>query len=321
MAARHLLVAGEKASLCTVAARFGLPIITRVTRIESENVTYLLEGRSRSGGSVSQMVVRRYRPGYHSREAIAVELELQQAARHAGISEVPAVRETGDGEYLVEEDGHCYAAFDHLGGEEPPPEALVVHARAIGRLAARLAQVGSTLGARARARFAWDETALGRWGELSSPGPATRRAVVEITEALRQARGEVPMALRHADLRAANLRVADGALIGVLDFDDCGRTFAGFDIAASVSFLEEDRALVAEFAHLWREGYEEVSVLAPCEWALVPHLVMLRRLLLDAWLASHPQAEVPGVERGAFAAGTERIAAWYVEGALGLEGA
>jgi len=299
------------AEVCRVAARFGFEELARGVRHESENTTYLLEGRDGA-----RLVLRRYRPGYHARAAIEVELAYQQAARAAGIVEVPEVLEDQQGHTLVASHGSLYAAFAHAEGDEPEPEALRGLAPSLGRMAARLGQVGREMEAVAEVRFAWDDTALGRWGPLSAPGAATMEAMAVVRRRLARARQELPRTLRHADLRPANLKVLDGRIVAVLDFDDCGRTFAGFDLAASLSFLEADRALVAQFAPDWREGYEQVEPLLPEEWAVVGDLIMLRRLLLSAWLVSHPHAEVPGVAPREYLAGTEELAESYLAGGI-----
>lgn len=285
--------------------------ISRAMRLESENVTYILDD-----GDGPSAVLRRYRPGYHTEESIRAELAFQRAARAAGMHEVPAIREDATGMTLVEHGGAWWASFEYLRGEEPGVEMLPGLAFVIGREAALLGRVGGGLGDVAASRFAWDETALGRWGRITAPGPATRAALREVQDALRATHGQRPMTLRHADLRLANLLVLEGELVGVLDFDDCGHTFAGFDFAATVSFLEEDAGLLREVAAAWRAGYETVETLGEQEWALVPHLVMLRRLTLAAWLESHPRAIVPGVDRRGFGSGTETVARRYLEGVL-----
>jgi Ser/Thr protein kinase RdoA (MazF antagonist) len=95
--------------------------------------------------------------------------------------------------------------------------------------------------------------------------------------------------LIHGDLRLANLLV-DGPRLRVIDFDDCGFGWFLYDFAAAVSFFEHDPRVPALMA-AWVEGYRRRGTLAAEDVAILPALVLLRRMLLLAWVASH--AETP----------------------------
>ena len=120
--------------------------------------------------------------------------------------------------------------------------------------------------------------------------------------------------LIHGDMRRANLLEHEGAL-AVIDFDDCGFGWFGSDLAAALSFIEhtpEAPDLVAS----WLDGY--ASVAEPTDVELVPSFVMLRRLLLTAWIASHRPADPTGELGAAFTAGTCALAEDYLAGRGGL---
>jgi Ser/Thr protein kinase RdoA (MazF antagonist) len=91
--------------------------------------------------------------------------------------------------------------------------------------------------------------------------------------------------LIHADMRLANLLV-DGDDVLLIDFDDCGPSWYMYDFATTVSFIE-DHPRVPELRDAWVRGYRTVAELDAASEAELQTLVMLRRLLLVAWIGSH----------------------------------
>lgn len=103
--------------------------------------------------------------------------------------------------------------------------------------------------------------------------------------------------LIHADMRLANLLV-EGDILKLLDFDDCAYSWHLFDLAASLSFIEA-RPDVPDLIAAWIEGYRAASTAYPLEeadMAVIPSLIMMRRLQLTAWLATrHDSDPVPAL--------------------------
>ena len=103
--------------------------------------------------------------------------------------------------------------------------------------------------------------------------------------------------LIHADMRLANLLV-EGDILKLLDFDDCAYSWHLFDLAASLSFIE-GRPDVPDLIAAWLEGYRAASTAHPLEeadMAVIPSLIMMRRLQLTAWLATrHDSDPVPAL--------------------------
>ena len=103
--------------------------------------------------------------------------------------------------------------------------------------------------------------------------------------------------LIHADMRLANLLV-EGDTLKLLDFDDCAYSWHLFDLAASLSFIEA-RPDLADLIAAWLEGYRAASTAHPLEEAdvaVIPSLIMMRRLQLTAWLATrHDSDPVPAL--------------------------
>ncbi len=96
--------------------------------------------------------------------------------------------------------------------------------------------------------------------------------------------------LIHCDMRLANLLV-DGQKVKVIDFDDCGFSWFLYDCATTVSFFEHEPE-VPELIAAWVRGYRRVGELSADEEAEIPTFVMLRRLLLVAWIGSHSETEL-----------------------------
>jgi Ser/Thr protein kinase RdoA (MazF antagonist) len=116
-------------------------------------------------------------------------------------------------------------------------------------------------------------------------------------------------------MRMANLLVSpDTETITVIDFDDCGFSWYLFDLAASLSFIEH-LDVVGELVAAWRSAYTRYAPLSAADVAMIPTLVMLRRLMLVAWLGTHPHsdavASIPDYARASL-----RLADDYLSGAL-----
>ncbi len=104
--------------------------------------------------------------------------------------------------------------------------------------------------------------------------------------------GQTPdrFGLVHADMRLANLLV-HGDDTYVIDFDDCGFSWYLYDLATALSFIEH-YPQVPELVDSWLTGYRRVLPLSAEEEAEIPTFVMLRRLLLVAWIGSHADTDL-----------------------------
>lgn len=272
----------------------------------SENATFRVE----AGGRVAALRV--HRPGYHSRAAIESELAWAAALRaDAGIV-TPRPIPARDGrlvtEVAVDGDVRQVVLFEWLPGREPADAEYAGRFEQLGELTARMHEHALTWRPPAGfTRFRWDEPALlgpaprwGRWADGIGVGPAEVAVLDAAADLVRRrlhAYGTPPerFGLAHADLRAANLLVDgdDGADIAVIDFDDSGHTWRFYDAATAVSFREHDPR-VPEWMDAWSRGYRGVRALPAADAAELPTFVMLRRLVLVAWLGSHADTELAG---------------------------
>ena len=116
--------------------------------------------------------------------------------------------------------------------------------------------------------------------------------------------------LIHCDLRLANLLI-DGGAVKVIDFDDCGFGWTMYDAATPVSFYEHEPQVPA-LIESWKVGYRRVLPLSTEDEAEIPTFVMLRRLLLVAWIGSHHETDLAKSMGVAYTEGT----VWLCEGYL-----
>jgi Ser/Thr protein kinase RdoA (MazF antagonist) len=78
-----------------------------------------------------------------------------------------------------------------------------------------------------------------------------------------------------------------------------------------VSFIEDTPEAEAMIAG-WLAGYRETRELPVEHLDMIPSFVMLRRLQLTAWVASHAQADSAIAFADGFAEGTARLAQRYL---------
>jgi Ser/Thr protein kinase RdoA (MazF antagonist) len=106
--------------------------------------------------------------------------------------------------------------------------------------------------------------------------------------------------------------LVDQDKVKVIDFDDCGFSWFMYDFATAVSFME-DHPSVPELRDAWVRGYRSEARLDAAAEAELQTFVMLRRLLLVAWIGSHHTFAPEAAELGAgFTAGTCALAEEYL---------
>lgn len=297
-----------------VAPRTRLDLLTI-----SENATF-----KATDTGMGDLVFRVHRPDYHTRAEIESELAWIAVLRAGGEIRTPRP--------IPLRDGSLIAAFDHAGstrhvvafeflpGREPAEgDDLAGWFRKLGAIHAGLhAQSRAWRRPPGFIRKAWTfETTLGAaplWGDwraalgLTLEGRHILERTAQVLERELAAIGtaEASFGLIHADLRLANLLV-DGDTLALIDFDDCGLSWFLYDFAAAISFIEHE-PYVPELMAAWIAGYRTRAPLSQEEVEQLPVFIMLRRMLLTAWVASHaetPTAQSMGV---AYTAGTVALA-------------
>jgi len=275
--------------------------------------------------------LRVHRPGYHSLGDIKSELSWMAALRtRAGLA-TPIALSGIDGN-LVQEIGLGGAVkrfavlFEFEEGEEPQESKdLTTPFRQLGGLAARChAHAEKWEFPQNFSRLTWDADTIlnsdAHWGDWrKGPGVTAEIETVltsgeaEIKKRLAEyGKARSRFGLIHADMRLANLLIHKGET-KLIDFDDCGFGWFGYDFAAAISFFE-DGELVPELFESWLEGYREARVLEQADIAIVDTLILLRRYALLAWIGSHNETELAVGLAQNFAGGTQGLVRRYLAG-------
>jgi Ser/Thr protein kinase RdoA (MazF antagonist) len=277
----------------------------------SENEIYRVDA---PGGR--RWALRLQRPGYQSKKSLASEIAWLVALRRDGVVATPIpvagrngelIQSVGDSRYVV--------GFEWVEGCEPRIEMDLRECfRSLGAITAQMHVHSRTWQPpEGFERFTWDfEATLGdspRWGRWRD-GLGMNTSMLDLfgraAELIRQrlaryGSGPDRFGLAHCDLRLANLLLSGGE-VKVIDFDDCGFGWYMYDAATPLSFYEH-LPQAAGLLGQWLEGYRTVSPVSQAEEEEIPTFVMLRRLLLVAWVSSHTET---GLARSLGAGYTEQ---------------
>ena len=301
------IIEAMRAELSTALPRWGMSARATLAFLShSENTTFLAEDPLAG----QRIVLRVQRIGYHSPAEIVSELSWIAALIADEVIATPRPLPDRDGLLLcsVPHNGSIrhVVAFEHMSGHEPDQSAsLPIWFRKLGTLTARLhGHSRSWKRTPDFQRKTWDFDAMlgvrplwGDWRAGLGLRDPERQLLQKVADALAQrlrAYGQQSQrfGLVHADLRLANLLV-DGERLGIIDFDDCGFSWFFYDFAAAVSFMEHE-PVIAELRQAWLEGYRTIAAVSKEDEAMLPVFVMLRRILLTAWIASHADTETAG---------------------------
>jgi Ser/Thr protein kinase RdoA (MazF antagonist) len=314
-------------------AAYGLPPDAGLELVSlSENATFRVHAPDGA-----RYALRVQRPGNHPTDAVRSELAWVAALHAEGVVRTPAVVPARDGSALVEVGGTPCVLFGWVDGDHPREDRLEpARFEQLGGLAARLHRHAR----RWRrppwfTRPSWDADGClgpaprwGRWQDGVGVGPGEREVLGRAADLLRRrldAFGTGPdrFGLVHADMRAANLLLAphDGSSpadgpddVVLLDFDDCGYGWFLYDLGAALSFVEHSPQ-VPELVAAWAAGYRREAPLGADEEAELASFVLLRRLVLVAWLGSHRDADLARVLGAGFTAGACDLAEAYLSAA------
>jgi Ser/Thr protein kinase RdoA (MazF antagonist) len=290
----------------------------------SENATFRLQDCL----SGLDLVIRVHRPDYNSETEILSELAWIDALRRDAVVTTPRPIPAHNGSLLQTfSDGASerhVVAFEYMSGMEPDAGSdLVKWYGALGQITARLHRHSRVWRRPVHfKRKIWDfDRILGanaHWGPwqaalgLTTDGADILQRTHDRLAAQTQAYGEGAdrFGLVHCDMRTANLLV-DNDRLGVIDFDDCGFSWFAYDFAAAVSFMEHD-PLIPDLMAAWVAGYRQEAPLAAEHEAALPMFVMLRRMQLTAWIASHAETPTAQSLGEAYTGGTVELAERYL---------
>jgi Ser/Thr protein kinase RdoA (MazF antagonist) len=306
-------------------AEYGLPPDSALQLLNlSENATYAVEDAATGARSI----LRVHRQNYHLPHQIGSELDWLDALRDDGDITVPTVLPAADGRRVVTvnvngTDRHI-VHFAMVAGTEPDEETVTVDDfHTLGQITAALHEHSHAWTRPSGfSRFSWDwehslgdEPRWGRWQDADGVGRQEHDLLDRAARLLQQrltdyGSGPDRFGLVHADLRLANLLV-DGSTITVIDFDDCGFGWFFYDFGTAVSFIEDDPAL-PQWLDSWITGYCTRRSIAAADVEMLPSFVLLRRLMLLAWMGTHSHSKESRTKAITYAQGSCTLAERYL---------
>lgn len=294
----------------------------------SENHTFRIDAPG-----APPFMLRVHRPEYQTVRSIGSELDWLMALHRDTRLPIPEPLAGRDGEILQHfftpsGQSHHGVLFRYIEGAEPSPESNLVELFGVlGDYAAQMhLHVIDWTPPAGFERQVWNAASIldadGLWGDWrTAPGvdDAIEPVLDTLCDALRRRLAEYGTGpdrygLIHADMRLGNLLV-DGDKVSLIDFDDCGFCWFGYDFAAAISFHETHRAIPA-LKEAWIEGYRAIRPLDEQDIAMLDALVMLRRMALLAWIGSHAETHLAQSHMNGFARGTADLAERFLRGPI-----
>ncbi|MCY1219990.1 Stress response kinase A [compost metagenome] len=306
-------------------SKWGMPADARAKLLShSENAVFLLENNDGF-----RKILRIHRTDYHSENAVLSELAWMEALHNDAGVETPKALPGLDGNLIQKvsakpgEQARMVVLFEFIPGAEPKIDDLAEAFHHLGSISAHMHNhARSWKRPEFFERMTWDYRssfgATPNWGSWKA-GFAAHKPGIEIVERADsvmktrlQAFGKSQdrFGLVHSDLRLANLLVEHGKT-KVLDFDDCGLGWYLYDVASSMTFLENDPNADTIISS-WIEGYQTVGRLSRDEIEEIPTFMMFRRLIVMGWAGSHPDTDLAKEMGEEYSVGTVEFAQKYL---------
>ncbi|MFW2381927.1 MAG: phosphotransferase enzyme family protein, partial [Acidimicrobiales bacterium] len=305
------------AAATRVAPAFGFDSVDICILSTSENVVCAV-----NNADGSRAVVRFHRAGYNTIDELNSEVVWVAALAADGVP-VPSARPTKDGGFYIPIDiageTRYVGAVDWVPGSPLSDQvsigsrSLTDHYARIGEIAAQIRRHNTRwVPPPSFTRRRWDADGFmgpaplwGRFWEVDSLSASQRRLFADARTALRSELAELStgpdrFGLIHSDLHLGNL-MADGDRLTVIDFDDSGFGWFGYELAVALHSVlatpQEDPARAAMV-----QGYRSVHTLDHEEERTIDTFLTVRALMGVGWQDARP--ELPS-----FATIQERISA------------
>lgn len=272
----------------------------------SENATYMVKNKNTGE---KDGVLRISRPGYHTKSELNSEMKwLRQINEYTPLVVANPIKGV-DGkniQVVKGSDGEDYFCVicEYLPGEAPDENneaKMVKQFSYLGETTAYLHRQTEIWNGTAKLdRMEWnfdtiigEHAAWGRWQDFPEMTEEAEKLLDQVARIIkkrlqRYGKTENNYGLIHADLRLANLLLEDDQ-IKVIDFDDCGFGWHLHDLASALSFIE-DKPIVPKLVNAWLDGYRKVLPFTDTDFEEIDTFIMMRRMQLTAWLASHKES-------------------------------
>jgi Ser/Thr protein kinase RdoA (MazF antagonist) len=278
--------------ILTAAERFGGRCTGRIDQLNSmENRVYEVELESEDDMPTAKKnarVIKFYRPGRWTKAQI---MEEHQYLRELREKEVPVAAPlvNSDGETLLEDKdvGILFAIWPKFTGR-CPDELREEHLEQLGRLIARVHQVGATHGAPNRLQLSAEVFGTANLRFLMDSGQVPEGIRAQYSWIVEQicAHAEPMFANAnshriHGDCHLGNLLLSNGQF-SVVDFDDM---ISGPAVQDLWLFLPGRGDQPRQMLNLLLEGYEQIRYFNRDEIDLIEVLRALRFVHYSAWIA------------------------------------
>lgn len=309
---------------------FGIDTSARITFIkERENQVFRVESDGQD------CAVRIHRPGYRAAVEIECESHHLRGLQEAGLL-VPEPVESLLGGYAVpvDRDQRLVSVQRWLPDAFPIADSFQVFTGAGTLDQDDMRQLGTVMGRHhlhaesttppeSLRRPAWDLDGLFGPGALWGDGTRLRSLTPEGRLSLAQAAEAASLVIEalgrdrsvfgaiHADMTFENVLATGNGLV-IIDFDDFGEGWFGFDIATAL-FFATPHPNFATLAEAFLHGYESVRELDPAVGEALDAFLIARGMSYLGWAAHRP-----GDPASDFA--ESRLAPWVVEAAKRFTG-
>ena len=303
----------EQASYLSQVRRLrqlGKAALTRYT-IRAQSIHFINHGENTTfritAINKKQFLLRIHRDDYHTKPAIKEELSWLAHLAKDGTLLLPKPVRSKHGN-LIERlatagvpAGRFCCVFEWVDGrffgKSPTLAQLRALGQVIGKIQARTPASGVT-----HRRYWHADGLLGlnaKFGSIESLAGVSPKNQKTISKArrlvwnkLRRFEKEFPrrLGLIHADLHFGNVLGA-GENIGVIDFDDCGFGFHAYDLAVSLSSVEnalgpKNMEKFPKFKAALLSGYTHEARWDADDEMILPYLMTARKLVMLGWLNS-----------------------------------
>lgn len=294
----------------------------------SENATYMVKNKNTGE---KDGVLRISRPGYHTQSELNSEMKwLRQINEYTPLVVANPIKGV-DGkniQVVKGSDGKDYFCVicEYLPGEAPDENneaKMVKQFSYLGETTAYLHRQTEIWNGTAKLdRMEWnydtiigEHAAWGRWQDFPEMTEEAEKLLDQVARIIRKrlqryGKTENNYGLIHADLRLANLLLEDDQ-IKVIDFDDCGFGWHLHDLASALSFIE-DKPIVPKLVNAWLDGYRKVLPFTDTDFEEIDTFIMMRRMQLTAWLASHKESGPVAELSEGWMDGTVELAERYI---------